>query len=378
MQDWRRWRVAKPLQRVLVLNPGSSSLKWSVLRADTEQEEAGDSAGWHGRQPGAYADAVRSILERQPDVGAVGHRVVHGGAAFTAGALIDPAVRRAIADLCELAPLHNPIALAGIDAVSAARPDLPQVAAFDTAFHQTMPPAAAAYAVPHSWTLRFGARRYGFHGLSVAYALRRSGELLGAQPRRLAVCHLGAGCSITAVESGRSVDTSMGFTPLEGMMMGTRSGSVDPGLLLYLLTQRGVPVDELDDALNYRSGLAGVSELSGDLREVLSAADAGNEQARLAYALFIRTLVRHLGQMIGVLGGLDAVVFTGGIGEHSARVRADVGSAFAFLGLYLDEGANGAAEGDRDLATRDSAVRVLAIAAREDLSVLAEVRRLIG
>src|SRR5919202_4152538 len=260
------------MTRVLVLNAGSSSLKWAVLDAATEAVAVQGTESWAEQDPMRHA-AVQALLHRLPAVDAVGHRVVHGGATFRAAVVVDADVRAAIAELAVLAPLHNPAALAGIDAVAEAWPALPQVAAFDTAFHATMPDAAALYPVPWDWTQRFGLRRFGFHGLSVLYAVRRARELLGEVPRRLVVCHLGAGCSVTAVQEGRSVDTSMGFTPLEGVMMATRSGSLDPGLLLYLQQHQGVSVAALDDGLNDRSGLLGVSGVAGDLRAVLAAAD---------------------------------------------------------------------------------------------------------
>ena len=360
------------MTRVLVLNAGSSSLKWSVLDAATEAVAVQGTESWAEQDPGRHAAEARAVLRRLPAVDAVGHRVVHGGATFREAVVVDAGVRMAIAELAALAPLHNPAALAGIDAVAEASPALPQVAAFDTAFHATMPEAAALYPVPWDWTQRFGLRRFGFHGLSVLYAVRRARGLLGEVPRRLVVCHLGAGCSVTAVQEGRSIDTSMGFTPLEGVMMATRSGSLDPGLLLYL-QQQGVSVADLDDALNDRSGLLGVSGVAGDLRAVLAAADGGDERARLAYAMFIHGLVRMVGAMVAVLGGVDALIFTGGIGEHSPRVRRDVAAAFASAGLRLDAAANEAPTGDVDVAPGDAAVRVLVVAAREDLAVLREV-----
>jgi acetate kinase len=216
------------MTRVLVLNAGSSSLKWSVLDAATEEVAVQGTESWAEQDPGRHAAEARAVLRRLPAVDAVGHRVVHGGATFREAVVIDATVRAAIASLAALAPLHNPAALAGIDAVAEARPALPQVAAFDTAFHATIPDAAALYPVPWDWTQRFGHRRFGFHGLSVMYAVHRTRGLLGEMPRRLVVCHLGAGCSVTAVQEGRSVDTSMGFTPLEGVMMATRCGSLDP------------------------------------------------------------------------------------------------------------------------------------------------------
>ena len=365
------------MTRVLVLNAGSSSLKWSVLDAATDLVEVQGADSWAEHDPGRHAAAVRAVLQRLPAVDAVGHRVVHGGATFREAVVVDAGVRTAIAELAALAPLHNPAALAGIDAVAEAWPALPQVAAFDTAFHATIPEAAALYPVPWDWTRRFGLRRFGFHGLSVMYAVGRAQGLLGEVPRRLVVCHLGAGCSVTAVLEGQSVDTSMGFTPLEGVMMATRSGSLDPGLLLYLLQHQGVSVADLDDALNDRSGLLGVWGVAGDLRAVLAAVDGGDERARLAYAMFIHGLVRMVGAMVAVLGGVDALIFTGGIGEHSPRVRREVAMAFAYAGLKLDEPSNEAPVGDADVAASDSSVRVLVIAAREDLAVLGEVRRLL-
>jgi acetate kinase len=300
--------------------------------------------------------------------------VVHGGTRFRESVLIDDDVRAEIDALAELAPLHNPAALAGIEAASKAFPSLPQVAAFDTAFHATLPDAAAIYPLPWEWTERWGLRRYGFHGLSVQYAVRRATEMLGRRPAQLVVAHLGSGCSITAVQDGRSVDTSMGFTPLEGLMMGSRSGSVDPGLLLYLLARQGVTAEELDTGLNQRAGLLGVSGVSGDLRKVQAAADAGSDRARLAIEMFVHRLVAAIGGMAAVLGGLDALVFTGGIGEHSAAIRGAVSERLGHLGVTIDASTNAHAEGDADITAAGVRARVLVIAAREDLSVLAEVQ----
>ena len=365
------------MPRILILNPGSSSLKWTVLDAACEAVEAQDAAAWDGLEGGRYEAAVRAALEHLPPVDAVGHRVVHGGATFREAVVIDERVREAIAALAVLAPLHNPAALAGIDAVARTFPELPQVAAFDTAFHATIPEAAAIYPLPRDWTRRWGLRRFGFHGLSAQYAVRRSRELLGTVPRRLVVCHLGAGCSVTAVAHGHSVDTSMGFTPLEGLMMGRRSGSVDPGLLLHLLNRSAVTPAQLDEALNERSGLLGVSGVSADMRAVVAAAEAGDRQAALARAMFAHRLVGTVGAMAAVLGGLDALVFTGGIGEHSPWVRRAVADAFGYAGLRLEGPRNAAPTGDMDVAADDSAVPVLVVRAREELTILGEVRRLL-
>jgi acetate kinase len=376
-----------PLGRVLVLNAGSSTLKWAVLESAGERRVGGGEVGWQAADAAARAAQVRQALGDLAGIDAAGHRVVHGGASFRQAVRVTPEVREAIAALGDIDPLHTPAALAGIDAVTAASPALPQVAAFDTAFHSTLPASAAHYALPWEWTERWQLRRYGFHGLSVAYAARRAAELLGELPRRLIVCHLGSGCSLTALAGGRSVDTSMGFTPLDGVMMGTRPGALDPGLLLYLLRHGGLgglgglEIDALEEGLFRRSGLAGVSGLSGDLREVLAAAARGDWRADLAYRMLEHSLRRAAGSMAAVLDGVDALVFTGGMGERSPRLRAGVAAGLAFAGLALDPDANQRAsdpdqEGaDLDLATPGSAVRVLRLIAREDLAILAEMRR---
>ena len=363
------------MTRVLVLNTGSSSVKWTVFAAG-ETVLAGGNEPWVADDSAARADQLRAALKRAPTFDAAGHRVVHGGTRFREAVVIDESVREALAGLTDLDPEHMQASLAGIDAVSDAFPKVPQVAAFDTAFHATMPEAAAGYGLPFEWTKRWGLRRFGFHGLSVAYAVVRTRDLLVAPPSRLIVCHLGGGCSVTAVEGGRSVDTTMGFSPLEGLMMATRSGSIDPGVLLYLQQHCEVGMDELRETLTTRSGLRGVSGVSGDLREVLEAADRGSSRARLAYERFVLSIRRGLGAMLGVLGGVDAVVFTGGIGENSARVRRDATSALRSAGLELAEDTSAPSNADRDIATPGSRVRVLVVRAREDLAILKEVLRL--
>jgi acetate kinase len=363
------------MTRVLILNTGSSSVKWTVLAGDKTVLASGNEP-WVSEDSAARADQLRAALERAPTFDVAGHRVVHGGTRFREAVFIDESVREELAGLADLDPEHMHASLAGIDTVSAAFPAVPQVAAFDTAFHATMPEAAAGYGLPFEWTERWGLRRFGFHGLSVAYAVERTSELLGAPPSRTIVCHLGSGSSITAVQGGRSLDTTMGFSPLEGLMMATRSGSVDPGVLLYLQQHCEVGVDELSKTLTKRSGLRGVSGVSGDLREVLEAADKGSSRARLAYERFVLSIRRALGAMAGVLGGVDAVVFTGGVGENSARVRRDASSALGFAGLELAEEANASSNADRDIAAPRSRVRVLVVRAREDLAILKDVLRL--
>jgi acetate kinase len=367
-----------PTRSVLVVNMGSSSLKWVVLDATSETIQQQGDAHWLGSEGDRHQAELEEALSGVRVVDAVGHRVVHGGARFTDAVVIDSDVRQEIDRLSELAPLHNPAALAGIDAATARFPDVPQVATFDTAFHATIPDRARTYPLPWDWTTRWSLRRFGFHGLSVQYAIQRAAELLGSTPRRAVVCHLGAGCSVTAVADGRSIDTSMGFTPLEGLMMAQRSGSIDPGLLLYLQTRHRMDAVALDRALNQQSGLLGVSGVSADLRQVQAAADAGNDRARLAIDMFVHHVVSAIGGMLAALRGLDVLVFTGGIGEHSASVRAAVCDAFDFLGLRLDTSANEHGSPDTNIGSAESAVPVLVITAREDLSILRMTGRQLG
>jgi acetate kinase len=363
-------------ERVLVVNAGSSSLKLSLLGPADQTLDSLDIDPWHGEGATAQMTAFVAGLD---GVGAVGHRVVHGGSRFRAAVVIDEDVRTAIADLTDLAPLHQPRALAGIDATAALLPGVPAVACFDTAFHASMPAAAATYALPAAWRERFGLRRYGFHGLSHGYAAGRATELLGlSAPRlRLVTCHLGAGASLAAVASGRSVDTTMGFTPLEGLVMATRSGSVDPGLLVWLLRDERLSVAELGDGLERSSGLAGLAGGSGDMREVLAAADRDDHDARLAIGVYLHRLCREIAAMAAAMNGLDALVFTGGIGEHSPAVRAAAATGLAFLGVAIDEDANSGAQGDADISAAGSAVRTAVITAREDIEIARQTRAVV-
>lgn len=356
------------MTRALVLNTGSSSLKWSLFEQGDEAV-AGGNEPWSSNAESSRGEQIRRVLERVPAFDAVGHRVVHGGTRFRQAVVIDETVHRELVALSALDPEHMRASLAAIDAVRASAPGVTQVAAFDTAFHRSIPQAAAGYGLPFEWTERWGLYRFGFHGLSVEYAAGRVAQMLGQMPGRTIVCHLGSGCSVTALEHGRSLDTSMGFSPLEGPMMATRSGSIDPGLLLYLQEHCGVSIAELRDTLTRRSGLYGVSGVSGDLREVLEAADRGSARAELAHQRFVLGVRRALGAMVGVLGGVDALVFTGGIGENSARVREASASALAFAGLRLDHEANASPVTDRDVSLRESSVRVLVIRSREELVI---------
>jgi acetate kinase len=358
--------------RVLVVNAGSSSLKLSILNADDTlagQASLPVSRGKFG------PDAVAAALGRlgADTAGAVGHRVVHGGRQFTEPVRIDSAVRKKLDGLTDLAPLHQPKSLAGIDAVSAVLPGTPAVACFDTAFHAGMPAAAATYALPPEWRKRWELRRYGFHGLSHAYATRRAGELLGHLPGRLVVCHLGAGASLAAVADGRSADTTMGFTPLEGLVMATRSGTVDPGLVLWLADHAGTPPAELAATLEHRSGLLGLAG-TADMREILARAAGGDSASRLALEVYLRRLRAGIASMAAAMNGLEALVFTGGVGENSAEVRIRAADGLDFLGVAVDRDRNAGADGDTDITAPGSAVRVSVIAAREDLEIARQVR----
>ncbi|MBC8123813.1 MAG: acetate kinase, partial [Gemmatimonadaceae bacterium] len=316
------------------------------------------------------------VVSHPLEIGAVGHRVVHGGEQYRESTRITSEVRAEIERLSAFAPLHNPASLEGIEAIEQVLQSVPQVAVFDTAFHSQLPLAAAVYPGPYEWFTE-GIRRYGFHGISHAYCAQRTAAILGRDlgSLRLIICHLGNGCSLAAIRDGRSVDTTMGFTPLEGLMMGSRSGSVDPGLLLYLM-RRGCSVDELEQVLNKSSGLLGISGRSSDMRQILEAIQAGDERAQLAFDLYIHRLRASIGSMLANLGGLDALVFTAGVGENSAAVRAAACTGLEFLGLKLDPQKNASSPVDLDIATADSAIRVLVVRTQEDWAIARECLRL--
>jgi acetate kinase len=328
---------------VLVVNAGSTSLKLSVVDADEKSRPV-------------------ASLDDAPQVGAVGHRVVHGGDRFSAPTLIDDDVIAALTDLIELAPLHNAAAVQAIKVARDRFPDVAHVAVFDTAFHRTLPDVAKTYLLPARWRER-GIRRYGFHGLSIEWVAER------LPVARLVVCHLGGGSSVTAVRDGRSVDTTMGFTPLEGVPMATRAGPLDPGSLLYLLRQ-GVPLDELDHALEHESGLTGLAG-TGDVA-VLEQTDS--DEARLALEIYCYRVAQAVSAMTSTLGGIDALAFTAGVGEHSALVRAGVCKRLAFLGVQLEEAANARLGCEGPIGALTSRVAVEVVAAREDVMVARGVR----
>ncbi|MBS0263934.1 MAG: acetate kinase [Planctomycetes bacterium] len=396
------------MSEILLLNAGSSSLKGSLVEADTGRVVAHALADWAGAATQyrytvvgtpvhagpadwrGHAAAVRQFLldltqttpVALPDRAhliAVGHRVVHGGP-FSSSVQITPEVRERIAGLIDLAPLHNPPSLAALDAAAVELPGIPHVAVFDTAFHATLADWACTYAVPARWTRDWGIRRFGFHGLSHAYCANRAAELLGRSTAdlRLVICHLGHGCSATAVKGGKSVDTTMGFTPLAGLMMGTRSGSIDPSIVLHVQKRHGLTVEQVDQALNRESGLLGVSEISGDMRQVLAAARQGHGPAKLALEIYAHRVRQEIGALTVTLGGIDALVFTAGVGENAPEVRARICNGLDCLGLSLDGGANEACRPDQDIASPESRGRILVIATQEDVTMWREVRQVIA
>jgi acetate kinase len=359
--------------RILVVNVGSTSLKLRVVDDDDRVVGSRELPALGDLAAGALASA---LVDLGP-VDAVGHRIVHGGSAFTVPALVDDRVIAALRALTDLAPLHQPAALDALDAVTRVLPGVPAVACFDTAFHATLPPEASTYAIPQRWR-DIGARRYGFHGLSHSWAWRRATEICGAPlPARVVTCHLGGGASLAAVAGGRCIDTTMGFTPLEGLVMATRSGSVDPGLVLWLQQHCHLSTDEVADALEHDSGLVGLCG-SADMREVTRRAGRGEPSAVLALGVFIHHLRAGIGAMAAALGGLDALVFTGGTGEGSPLVRATTCAGLGFLGVALDDDANSAARSDQLISPPGEHVRVVVVSAREDLAIAGGVRAVLG
>ncbi len=395
--------------KILVLNGGSSSLKATLH--DSKETLWRAQADWGRRSGKAFihmhsasdaeseseiamestAQVLRPVIESlwsgpaqvlagPHEVGVVGHRIVHGGKAFQETTRITPEVRAGIRKYAEFAPEHNLLELEGIEtAEQVFGPDMPQVAVFDTAFHATLPLAARVYPGPFEWYEK-GIARYGFHGISHQYTSRRAAEILGrgSEGLRLVTCHLGSGASLAAVRNGKSVDTTMGFTPLDGLMMGSRSGSIDPGILIYLVRHCGYAADQLDHLLNEESGLKGVSGISSDMREIIAGMETGVERARLAFDVYTHRLCREIGGMVASLGGLDALLFTAGVGENCPPLRAVVCERLGFLGIKLDCGKNASPSMDTDVATADSQVRVLVVRTNEDGEIARECQRLTG
>jgi acetate kinase len=396
----------------LAINAGSSSLKFALFSKDTCERLVTGEIDWASgnrdeaqfvvrprngttarcrlavpddstaavRAIEAAITAARSAANGSPRITAVGHRVVHGGAEFRESVLIGDRVKAAIGRFCELAPLHNPAALNAIEAAEAALPGTPEVAVFDTAFYVHLPPPAYLYSVPYDWYQRWGIRRFGFHGISHAYCAGRAAEMMRRELAQLRIitCHLGGGCSATAVRDGVAVATTAGFSPLDGLMMGTRCGSIDPEILLHLQRQARLTYKELDQVLNHSAGLLGVSGVSADLAQIEAAAAQGNKRARLAFDMFSNQVRSAVGALAATLGGVDAVTFTDRIGEHSPALRATVCGGLQFMGVKLDRERNANARPDADVATADSRVRVLVIHTEEELMVAREARRVVG
>ena len=400
--------------KILVLNAGSSSQKSCLYQLDDSLPDAAIAPLWEAKidwtgksgvavfqvktSLGASLEEERPVDERQKaiaymlntlwrgstqvinqlsDIDIVGHRIVHGGQEYSKATLVTPDVKAAIQRLAELAPAHNPVNLEGIEAIDQILAQVPQVAVFDTAFHSQLPLSAAVYPGPYAW-FEQGIRRYGFHGISHQYCVQRAAQLLGKplDSLRIISCHLGNGCSLAAVRNGVSIDTTMGYTPLEGLMMGTRSGSVDPSILIHLMRQ-GFDAEKLDNILNKQSGLKGLSGVSGDMRQIKQSIEEGNSRAQLAFDVYVHRLRSHIGAMLASLGGLDVLIFTGGVGENSAPVRAAAVEAFAFLGLKLDQTKNQASPVDEDIAATDSTIPVLVIHTEEDWAIAKECWQLL-
>ena len=362
--------------RVLVVNAGSSSLKVSLVGPDDKVLAEEDFAVSGGKVADSKLDSAINAMD---GIEAVGHRVVHGGPRYPKSVRIDAEVISYLLTISDLAPLHLPASLAGIAAVRLLLPRVPAVACFDTAFHARLPAAASTYAIPEEWRERFGVRRYGFHGFSHAYASRRAAEMLDSPGTGLKVvtCHLGSGASVAAVWGGRSMDTTMGFTPLEGLVMGTRSGSVDPGLVLWLQSHANLNESEMADALEQRSGLLALAG-TADMREVLRGITAGSEAARLALDVYVHRLRACIAAMAAAMGGLDVLVFTGGVGENASQVRAETVKGLAFLGLEIDPELNANAVPDADISAPSVEFPTLVIKAREDIEVAREVRKVLA
>jgi acetate kinase len=361
--------------RVLVVNAGSSSLKLSVL----DDDELVRSESIVASDRGFDVDAVRAVVAGRESPDAVGHRIVHGGTEFVEPVLVDGSVLRRLDALSDLAPLHLPASLRALELVTGLLPQVPAVACFDTAFHAGIPAAARTYALPRQWRTRWPLRRFGFHGLSHAYVSHRVAELAGRPLAELRIvsCHLGAGASLAAVAGGRSVDTTMGFTPLEGLVMATRSGTVDPGLVLWLQEHAGMPAAELASTLEHRSGLLALAGIA-DLKAILEQEAAGDEDAALAIGVYLHRLRAQIAAMAAAMDGLDAIAFTGGVGERSAAIRARAAAGLAFLGIGVDGSLNEAPELDADVGADGAAVRAFVVRSREDLEIARGVREALG
>lgn len=394
--------------KVLVINAGSSSLKYQLINTDNNDviakglcERIGIEGSNLTHRPAgkdeakivspmeSHADAIKlviaalldekhGVIKSMDEIGAVGHRVVHGGEYFSESVIIDDSVKKAIEDCVDLAPLHNPANLTGINACEEVMPGVPQVAVFDTAFHQTMEPKAFLYAIPYEQYQKHKIRKYGFHGTSHKYVANRAAELLGKplSELKLVTFHLGNGSSVTAIDGGKSVDTSMGFTPLSGVIMGTRSGVIDPAIITYIMDKENMTIKEVDDMLNKQSGVLGISGISSDFRDLDAAAQKGDARAKLALDMFIYSVKRYLGFYACAMGGVDAVVFTAGIGENNCSMRAAIMEGMEFLGAPIDLEKN-QGRGEMDISAADARVKTLVIPTNEELMIALDTKALV-
>ena len=393
--------------KILVLNCGSSSIKYRLFDDDRTLargvvEKIGEEVSLFShysegveikKQPIKVPDHTRGIelvlntlvdkgvIHDYGEIDAIGHRVVHGGEEFKSSVLIDDRVMRTLYACVPFAPLHNPHNIKGIESCKQILPNVPQVAVFDTAFHQTMEPVAFLYAIPYHYYERYGLRRYGFHGTSHYYVSNRAAELMG-QPMselKMITAHLGNGCSVAAIKFGKVVDTSMGFTPLEGLVMGTRSGDIDPAIVTFLIRKERLSPDEVDSILNKRSGLLGISGISNDMRQLIDASNKGNERARLAIDIFAYRVKKYISAYVGVLGGVDAIVFTAGIGENAPLVRKKILEGLEFMGIQLDDELNECMVGGREgvISKPDAKVKLFVIPTNEELVIARETRKIV-
>lgn len=399
---------------ILVLNCGSSSVKYQllVMKSETENEvlaqglveRIGLPDGILTHKPsgkdkykvtqaipdhtvginliiGALTDKEHGVISSVKEIDAVGHRVAHGGESFKESVLIDEEVKKGITKLFELAPLHNPAHMKGIEAMEAILPNVPQTAVFDTSFHQTMPAKAFLYAIPYKFYQKYGIRRYGFHGTSHKFVAEKACRITGLkfEESKIVTCHLGNGASITAIDKGSSIDTSMGFTPVDGLMMGTRSGSVDPGVLLFLADKEKLDIKGVSDLINKESGVKGVTEISSDMRDVEMAAEDGNDRAQLALNMYYYRILKFIGSYAAAMGGVDMIVFTGGVGENDPILREFIGKKLGFLGVDFDEEANKGVRGKDKVLTKDgSKVKVMVCTTNEELVIATDTMHIIN
>lgn len=394
---------------VLVINCGSSSLKYQLIDMDTENALATglvERIGLEGAnltqksegkdkyeivEPmkdhqdairlvlGALIDEKHGVIKSLDEINAIGHRVVHGGEKYAESALVTEEVMKDLEECAKLAPLHNPANIIGINACKALMPNVPMVVVFDTAFHQTMPKHAYICPLPYELYEKYGVRKYGFHGTSHKYVSNKVAEAMGKDIKDLKIitCHLGNGCSLAAVKNGKSIDTSMGFTPLAGVMMGTRSGSIDPSVISFLIEQHGYTIEEIDELLNKKSGVLGISGVSSDFRDVLAAGEAGNERAKLALEIFYYKVRTQIAAYAGAMGGVDVIVFTAGIGENSSITRREILRGLEFFGFTINDEKNELRGHIQEISNEDSKVKVYVVPTNEELMIARDTAKLV-